>query len=218
MTHVVELIVEPRDVIGKSSKKLGREDGIPGVVYGPKFEATPVTVDRRVFERLMHEASVGSTLVDLTIEGRDKPVDVIIKEVRRDVLKGTVEHIDFWAVDMSETIQTTVAIDFIGSAEGERAGGVLMHAARELRIEARPKDLPEHVEVDVSALEIGESLTVADIAAPKGVTFLDDPETTLASVAAPAAEEVEEEAAEGIEPGEVPEVGKESEAAEAEAE
>lgn len=212
MTHVVELTVQAREVIGKSSKALAGEGLVPAVVYGPKFESRSVAVDRRVFERLLHDASVGSTLVDLTIEGSAKPVDVIIKEVRRDPLKGTLEHIDFWAVDMAETIQTVIAITYVGSAEGERAGGIAMHAMRELKIEARPKDLPEHIEVDVSALNIGDSISVGDLAAPAGVILLDDPETTVVSVVAPAVET--EEAAEGVgeEMAEVPEVGKESEA------
>lgn len=211
MTHVVELTVQARQVTGKSSKALASEGLVPAVVYGPKFESQSVAVDRRAFERLLHDASVGSTLVDLTIEGRGKPVDVIIKEVRRDPLKGTLEHIDFWAVDMAETIQTVVAITYVGSAEGERAGGIVMHAMRELKIEARPKDLPEHIEVDVSSLNIGDSISVGDLVAPRGVTLLDDPETTVVSVMAPAVE-AEEEVSAGEEMAEVPEVGKESEA------
>ncbi len=208
MTHVVELKATARQVIGKASKRLEADGLIPAVVYGPKFESLPVAVDRREFERLLHEASIGSTLVDLTIDGHGKAVDVIIKEVKRDETRGTIQHIDFWAVDMAETIQTTIHITYVGSSEGERAGGVLMHALRELHIEARPKDLPEHIEVDVAALNVGDSLTVGDIVAPAGVILLDDPETTVASVMAPAV--AEEEPVEVGEMAEVPEVGKES--------
>jgi large subunit ribosomal protein L25 len=209
MSNVTELKAGLREITGKSSKKLAGDGLVPATVYGPKFETISISVDRRDFDRMMHDAAVGSTLVDLTIEGRDKPVDVIIKEVKRDPLKGTVQHIDFWAVDMSETIQTVISITYVGSAAGEREGGVMMHALRELKVEARPKDLPEHIEVDVSALEIGDSITVADITAPTGVALLDDPDATVASVSAPAVEE-EVVVEEGIEMGEVPEVGKES--------
>jgi large subunit ribosomal protein L25 len=107
---------------------------------------------------------------------------------------------------MGHSFQTVVPVTFVGSSEGERAGGTLMHSTRELRIEANPKDLPEHIQVDVSALEIGDSLTVADLAAP-------NPETVLVSVVAPMGEEEEPEAEFG-EVAEVPEVGEE--AAEAE--
>ncbi len=212
MTHVIKLNAKVREVTGKSSHKLAAEGLVPAVVYGPKVEAQSLSVDRREFEHLLREASVGSTLVDLNIEGQGKALDVIIKEVRHEEIKGAIQHIDFWAVDMGQTLQTTVAIDFIGSAEGEKVGGVVMHSLRELKIEARPKDLPEHVEVDVSALNIGDSFTVADLVAPVGVTLLDEPETLIASCMPPSVEE-EVVAAEG-EITEVPEVGKETEAAE----
>lgn len=212
MTHVVKLNAKVREVTGKSSHKLAPEGLIPAVVYGPKVETQSLSIDRREFEHLLHEASIGSTLVDLNIEGQGKALDVIIKEVRHEEIKGAIQHIDFWAVDMGHTLQTTVAIDFIGSAEGEKVGGVVMHSLRELKIEARPKDLPEHVEVDVSALNIGDSFTVADLVAPAGVTLLDEPEAVIASCMPPAVEE--EVVAEVGEITEVPEVGKETEAAE----
>lgn len=208
MTHVVKLNAKVREVTGKSSRKLAPEGRIPAVVYGPKIETQPLSIDRRDFEHLLHHASIGSTLVDLSIEGT-KALDVIIKEVRHEEIKGAIQHIDFWAVDMGHTLQTAVAITFVGSPEGERVGGVTMHALRELKVEARPKDLPEHIEVDLSALNIGDSLTVADLVAPAGVTLLDEPEAVIASVQAPAVEE--EVAVETGEMAEVPEVGKESE-------
>lgn len=209
MTHVVELNAKVREVTGKTSHKLAPEGLVPAVVYGPKVDTRSLSVDRREFDHLMHSATVGATLVELSIEGDAKPVDVIIKEVKRDEVKGAVQHVDFWAVDMAQSLQTVVSVTFVGSSEGERAGGVLMHSLRELKVEANPKDLPEHIELDVSALNIGESLTVADIVAPKGVTLLDEPDAVLVSVMAPMAEEEPEAAAE--ETYEVPEVGEEPE-------
>ncbi len=209
MTHVVELNAKVREVTGKTSHKLAPEGLVPAVVYGPKVDTRSLSVDRREFDHLMHSATVGATLVELSIEGDAKPVDVIIKEVKRDEIKGAVQHVDFWAVDMAQSLQTVVPVTFVGSSEGERAGGVLMHSLRELKVEANPKDLPEHIELDVSALNIGESLTVADIVVPKGVTLLDEPDAVLVSVMAPMAEEEPEAAAE--ETYEVPEVGEEPE-------
>ena len=209
MTHVLEVNATVREIMGKASHKLAPAGLVPAVVYGPDFDALPLSVDQREFERLLHSATVGSSLLDLKIEGRAKPVDVIIKEVKRHEVKGTLQHIDFWAVNMRETLQTAVPITFVGSAEGERTGGVMMHALRELRVEARPKDLPEHIEADISSLSVGESLTVADLPVPAGVTLLDDLETVVASVMAPAVEE-EELVPEIGEAVEVPEVGKET--------
>jgi large subunit ribosomal protein L25 len=210
--HDVKLSAKARDIAGKSSHKLAREGLVPAVVYGPKIETLSITVDRRDFEQLMHHASVGSTLIDLAVEGQGKALNVIIKEVRHDELKGTVQHIDFWAVDMGHALQTAIPVTFVGSPEGERAGGVVMHVLHELKVEARPKDLPEHIEVDLSALEIGDSFTVSSVVAPAGVTLLDDPETVIAAVQAPAVEV--EAPAEAEEVTEVPEVGKETEEAE----
>lgn len=209
MTPAVELKVKSRETIGKSSHPLAAEGLIPAIVYGPKMDSEAVSVDRREFEHLMHHASVGSTLIRLSLEGHGKAVDAIIKEIRHNAIKGTVEHIDFWAVDMGHSLQTTIPITFVGNPEGERAGGVVMHSLHELKVEARPKDLPEHIEVDLSALNVGDSFTVADVVAPGGVTLHDDPETVIASVMAPA---VEEEAPAVAEVTEVPEVGKEPEA------
>lgn len=209
MTEVVELSATVREVTGKSSHKLAPEGLVPAVVYGPKIDTMSLALNRHDFELFMHGSTVGSTLIDLNVEGQAKTISVIIKEIKRDELKGTIQHVDFWAVDMGHSLQTAVPITFVGSAEGERAGGVVMHSLRELKVEARPKDLPEHIEVDLSALGVGDSLTVADLSAPKGVTFLDEPETVVASVTPPTVEaepELEEAAAE------VPEVGKETEA------
>lgn len=206
MTHVVELSAHVRDITGKTSRKLASQGLVPAVVYGSKVGSRSLSVDRKEFDRLMQDATVGATLVSLTIDGAKAPVDVIIKEVKRDEVKGFVQHVDFWAIDMGHSLQTEVPVTFVGSSEGERAGGTLMHLTRELRIEANPKDLPEHIEVDVTPLGIGDSLTVADLTAPKGVTLLDDPETVLVSVIAPMGVEEEAEAEIG-EVTEVPEVG-----------
>lgn len=212
MTHVVELEAKVREITGKTSHKLAADGLVPAVLYGPKIETRSLSVDKRTFDQLMQTTTVGATLVELSVEGDAKPIDVIIKEVKRDELKGFVKHVDFWAVDMKQSMQTSVAVTFVGSSEGERAGGTLMHSLREVKIEANPKDLPEHIEVDISALNIGDSITIADLVAPKGVTILEEPETALATVVAPMAEEELETTAGEI--AEVPEVGKESEGSE----
>ncbi len=208
MTNATELAAGIRTVTGKASHKLAKDGQVPAIVYGRTVEPVALAVDRRELERLLHHAAVGSTLIDLKIDGQATAVDVIIKEVKHDEVKGVVQHVDFWAVDMGATLQTAVAITFVGSAAGEREGGTVMHALRELKVEARPKDLPEHIEVDVSHLGIGDSMTVADLAWPAGVVFLEDPETLVASVAAPRVEVEEAVGAEEI--TEVPEIGKEA--------
>lgn len=206
MTHVVQLNAKVREVVGKSSKRLARDGMVPAVVYGPKFGAVSLALETKAVEHLVRDASIGSTLVDLKIDGRVKSVDVIVKEVIHDPIKGGFQHVDLWAVNMAETVQTVVSVAFVGTSEGERSGGVVMHSTHELHVEARPGDLTDHIEVDVSALGVGDSLTLGDLIAPEGVTFLGDPATVLVSVMPPTVGE--EEAA--TEVGEVPEVGKEA--------
>jgi large subunit ribosomal protein L25 len=208
MASKLEFTARPREVIGKASRILAREGLVPAVLYGPDRESKSLSIDAHEFERLMHHASVGSTLLDLHVEGEKDAIPVIIKEVRHHHTKGFATHVDFWAVRMSQVIQTVVAVSFVGTAAGELEGGIVMHAIRELHIEARPKDLPEAVVVDVSSLAIGDSVTVASLVPPAGVTFLDDPETVMASVITPALEVEEEKVAEeGVE---VPEIGQET--------
>lgn len=210
MTHVARLNAKTREVTGKTSHKLAPEGLVPAVLYGPNIETSSLSVSRREFEQMMQDTTVGATLVELSVDDGAKPVDVIIKEVKRDEVKGFIQHVDFWAVDMSQSIQTVIPVTFIGSAAGERSGGVVIHSLRELKVEANPKDLPESIDLDISALDIGDALTVADIAAPRGVTLLDELEAVLVSVMPPMAEEELEPAAEE-EITEVPEVGEETE-------
>jgi large subunit ribosomal protein L25 len=209
MSTVTTLNAKQREAIGKSSHPLAAENLLPAVVYGADIDAMPIQVERREFERLMAHAAVGSTLIKLAVEGQPAALDVIIKEIQADPIKGVTRHIDFWAVRMGKPINTVVAITFAGTSEGERVGGVMLHELRELQIEALPKDLPEAVEVDVTPLAIGDSVHVRDIAAPAGVIIMTDPDVIVCAVTAPATEEEEAvEAVEGIEGAmEVPEVG-----------
>lgn len=206
-TETNQLKAKLREITGKSSRPLAAEGKIAAVVYGGDIDAMPIEIERRDFERLMAHAAVGSTLVKLAIEGRDKPLNVFIKAIQKDPVKGTSLHVDLWAVRMSKTMATVVPITFTGAPAGEREGGVFLHELREIHIEALPSDIPEHVEIDISAMNIGDSLHVADVAAPEGVTFLTEPETLICAVNAPAAEEEEPEA-EVVEGAEVPEIGK----------
>jgi large subunit ribosomal protein L25 len=122
----------------------------------------------------------------------------VLKDYQRDRIRDTVTHIDLLEVSLDETIQSQVTIELTGESAGVKQGGVLSHALYMVSLEAKPLEIPQHVEVDVSALGLGDSIRVADLPAIEGVTYLDDPETVVASVMAPQAE-VEEEPAEGEE-------------------
>ena len=145
----------------------------------------------------MSHHAAGAALVELKLEGEKKPVNAMVREVQRSPVKGNILHIDFVAVSMTEVVHAVVPIHLLNDPAGVKAGGILTINMHELNIEALPGDLPESLEWDVSALEMGDTLVLSEIEAPEGIKFLDDPESIVASVQAPRVEveEVEEEEA-----------------------
>jgi large subunit ribosomal protein L25 len=210
-----KLAVEVRDERGsRSVRRLRRSGFVPGVVYGRGDEPTPFKVDARRVRAVLAE---GHALFDVEVNGDALPV--IVKEQQRDPIQGRLVHLDLLRVNLTEKIQSTVALELEGieEAPGVKEGGVLEHVTRELTIEALPTDIPDRIVADVSGLGIAETLTLASVTAPPGVTLMDDlEETVVATVTAPSEvieePEVEEETALV---GEVPE-GEEAPAAEGE--
>lgn len=207
MAENIEMKAVTRETIGKANRHLD-DSRLAGVVYGTAVEARAVELDRHEFEQvLLHEGNISSRLIDLTVDD-GMSVPVIVKALQHDAIKGTVLHVDFWAVNMRRPVTTTVPVHFEGEAPGVKTGGVFMHNVQHINVEALPDELPEFVTVDISGLEVGDSVHVSDLVAPKGVTILDAEDEIVASVVAPAAEEEEEVAEVAAEPeviGETPE-------------
>ena len=200
MAESTVLSVFPRTVIGKASRRLGAEGRIPAVLYGMGRESMAIEIARHDFEQFMHHHSAGSTLVEMKIDGEKKPVNAMIREMQVGHLKGEILHVDFMAVSLDVAIHAVVSLRFVNDPAGVKAGGVLTIDKHEVNVEAKPTEIPETLELDVSALEIGDSLHVSDIVAPKGVEILDDAELIVASVIPPAVEVEEEEVAATTEP------------------
>jgi large subunit ribosomal protein L25 len=203
------LSAEYREATGKgSARKLRARGRIPAIVYGRGREPLPLITDPRALERLIQQSDAGrNTLIDLKVAGRDDVV-VIVKELQIDPVQGDLLHADFNVVDLEKTIQVSVPVQLMGIPSGVSQGlGILDHTLREIEIECLPRAIPDAIEVDVSALEIDQSIHVADLAAPEGSMILSDGSLSVVAVAAPRAveEEVaapeEEEAVEGAEPG-----------------
>jgi len=191
MAHVA-LTARERTQLGNGpSKRLRREGYVPGIVYRPGESSLTLAVDSRELRRAL--AGGGRTgVIDLTVaEGRTRPV--LIKDWQVDPVRGDVTHIDFQEVDLTQEVEAQVAISLVGQSVGVRDGGVLDQPLREVEVSALPDSLPESIELDVTDLEIGASVTVADLRAPEGVTIVSDPETVVASVVAPTVEEAPEE-------------------------
>lgn len=189
MAHEIKLNAKPRTEVGKTSKRLSREGLVPAILYGHNREAIPLSVERHEFEMMLQHGG-GAAMVKLAIEGEKAPVDVIVKDTKHSPAKGTLQHVDFYAVRMDEALHAAVALHYIGEEDsvGVRSGGILMHNLREVNIEAMPADLPEYIEADVSALDVGDSLHISELTLPKGVKILDDADMIVSSVTAPRVE------------------------------
>jgi large subunit ribosomal protein L25 len=207
----------PRAEFGSRASRRMRRDGVvPGVVYSGGAEAKPFQVSERDVRSVLQE---GAALFDLEIDG-SKAVPVVIKEQQHHPVRGSLQHLDLMQVNLKEEIQAEVAIELEGveAAPGVRGGGVLEHVTREVTVEALPAEIPDNICVDVSAMEINDTLSLAAVAAPDGVKFVaDEPEEiTIVTVSPPRVEEVAPEVEEEAELVGEGEEGAEGEAAEAE--
>ena len=200
MTASTLLPVFPRTIIGKANRRLSHENRIPAVLYGPGRDTVSLSIDRHDFEQLMLHHASSSIIVELQVEGEKKPVNAMIREMQVSPIKGEIIHVDFMVIQMDVAVHASITLHYINDPEGVKAGGVLTTNFHEINVEAKPGDLPESIDVDVAALEIGDTLHVRDIVAPKDVTILDDPDEVLVSVQAPRVEEEVEEVAAAVEP------------------
>ena len=192
-TATTSLSLTARDPEGsRSARRLRREGFVPGVIYGGDGEPEHFAVDARILRNtLAHSGAI----LEVTI-GDGKGTPVLVKDLQRHPVRGEAVHVDLLRVNMSETIQTTVVLELTGAEEapGVVEGGVLNQETRELNIEALPGDIPDSIVHDVSGMEMNATLTLTEVAAPDGVTLLDDPEeTVVATITPPTLEPVEEE-------------------------
>jgi large subunit ribosomal protein L25 len=188
------LKAENRTVSGKSTLKNIRKMGkLPAVVYGKEFSAKPIAVDMSEAIKILRMYGE-SSIISLELDGEQFPV--IMKEVQRDTLNNVIDHIDFFKVSMTDEIEINVPIYLRGDAEGVKAGGILQNQKRELAIKSLPQDLPENVELDISKLNIGDTLTVADIKLGDKIEVLDEPDGVIVTILAPKVAEDAEEPAE----------------------
>lgn len=184
-----------REGRGKGAARSTRREGrIPGILYGHGEESVALSVDAGELKKLVHSISVENTILDLDFGGSE-PYKVLIRELQRHPVRDEFVHIDFFHVAMDEKIQVEIPILLIGTPTGvKNKGGVLDHQLRELEVFCLPGNIPEKVELDVSDLDIGDSIHVSDIQLPD-VEILTELDRAVVAVLAPTVIEVEEEAA-----------------------
>jgi large subunit ribosomal protein L25 len=192
------LDAERRMETGKSvTRKLRASGLIPAVFYSAKSDPIPLTIKNIDLEKALKQSKGGKELIELNLNDSGQILNkvTLIKEFQREVLSRAPIHVDFWEVDMAKELEVDVKIHLVGTPAGVEMGGVLEQIRREVTVSCRPSDLVEVAEVDVSGMEIGDTLHVMDIALPKGLTAVSDINFTIATVSAPtvAEEEVEEE-------------------------
>src|SRR5881398_265847 len=201
MAKQVKLKAEPRASVGRSAvRKLKARGVIPAIIYGGKDKPQPLQVSARDINAMMSHASGENVLVELEIAGEKSNRTALVQEVQHSPVRGDILHIDFHAISMDETIQAEVPLEPIGVPNGvKNFGGLLEQSLRALSIECLPRDFPDRITVDVSQLNIGDSIHVRDIQLPSGVAAKVPADLTAFSVMAPVVEEepvaVEAEAA-----------------------
>ena len=208
----VKLPVTERTRLGSSeSRRLRRQGLVPGVLYG-RAEPVAICIGERDLRTALTTAGGSHAVLDVAIDGGSEH-SAILKEYQRDKVRGTITHVDLQEIRLDQVIHSAVAVTLVGEPVGVKEGGVLTQVVNEVHVEGLPLEIPQHLDVDVSGMHIGDSFRLAELQVPDTITLLDDLETTvLATVTMPTrVEEPEVEAVEGEE-------GVEGEAAEAAAE
>jgi large subunit ribosomal protein L25 len=215
---LIELKTKIRTTTGNGPARRLRVSGqIPAVLYGPKTEPVLLSVDKSDLELLFKKGGIGQVVLNLVIQknGETLTMPAMIKELQTHPVSRNFIHVDFYEIKMDQKITAKIPVITTGKAKGVEAGGILQIIRRELEVECLPLEVPESIEVDISDLDIGDSIHVGQIHVEGEVEFLEEDDYTVVTVSSPKMEEepeeeeeAEEEEAEKEE-GEKPEAGDE---------
>lgn len=217
----VKLKAVKRDDTGKGSARRARAEGlVPAIVYGQGMEPISISVNRREFVTALQTDAGMNVLLNIDVDGSS--TTALTREIQTDPVRGTLLHADFVKIDLKQEVEVEVPVHVVGEAPGVKEGGVLEHPLFTLHVRCLPTNVPESIDADISGLNIGDSLRVSELSEGRDFTILNDPESVVASVAAPISEEqleamVAEAGAEGEEaaPAEEAAEGEEAPAGEA---
>lgn len=196
----VTLSAKSRENLKKSATNSIRKEGfVPAVVYGREEASQPISINELELVKTVRDEG-RNAIISLNVEGSNS-FDVMLHDYQMDPIKNELVHADFYVVNMSQEMEAVVPLEVEGEAKGSKKGGVLQQPLFELMVSAKPKDIPESVKVDVSDLEIGDTLTIADLPKSSSYSYVDDADTTVFTVTVPTVEEPEDqEADENAEP------------------
>lgn len=182
-SQTTKLSIAARDVSNsRSTRRLRRAGQVPGVLYGGGDDPVAFAVDER---ELRHALAAQGAVVELQLDGTATPA--VLKDSQRHPVRGQTMHVDFLRVRLDVAIHAVVALELVGGedAPGAKEGGVLEHVTREVNIEALPTDIPERLEVDVSHMQVNDTVFLSALTAPANVTILDDVEETVVATLTP---------------------------------
>jgi large subunit ribosomal protein L25 len=182
-SQTTKLSISPREVSNsRATRRLRRSGQVPGVLYGGGDDALPFAVDER---ELRHALAARGAVVELDLSGKATPA--VLKDAHRHPVRGQTLHVDFLRVRLDVAIHAIVALELVGGedAPGTKEGGVLEHVTREVNIEALPNDIPERLELDVSQMEINDTVFLSAVNVPSSLTVLDDVEETVVATLTP---------------------------------
>lgn len=163
---------------------------VPAIVYGPKQEPVSLAINRADLEKLMRDGGESSII---SLKGLEEEIEVLIQDASFNVVKGGIEHIDFYAIERGKELTTDVTLEFIGESPAEKSGATLTKVLHEVEVICRPSDLPNHIDVDISVLlKEHDHILVKDLVIPAGVKLTADPDDVVVLVAAAREEEVDE--------------------------
>jgi len=202
----IQLDSKKRTMTGKGSARKLRSGGrLPVILYGPEISPIMLSLDYKQLQKILRGKSAENIIFDLKADSNEKNQSkrVMIKEIQKDPVTRDYLHVDFYEISMEKELEVDIPVYLINTPIGVSEGGILEHTRRELKISCMPKNLVDRIEVDVSGLDIGQSLHVEDITLPPGLKSIEDGDLTIATVVAPTIEEKVEEEVEEAESEEI---------------
>ena len=216
----IELNATVRKTTGNSpARELRRGGQIPAVLYGPQTEPVLLSVNIKEFEQILKKGNIGSIILNLVIQnGKKVTKPAMIKELQSHPVSGSFLHIDFYEIDMQRKINVMIPVVTKGISKGVELGGLLQIIRREIEVLCMPGDIPEAIELDITDLDVGDSVHVEEIPLGDNVEISSDVNFTVLTIVSPKVEEVEEEEEEALEGEEAAAEGEAGEGAEPEGE
>lgn len=188
--NIMSTVVKTQKRDKKENAKLRNSGFIPAIVYGFELESQSIAVNEKDFVKTLREVGRNG-VIKLDVDG--KSVNVVLSDYQMNILKGQMIHADFLAINMKEELEVNVAVNVTGDSVGVSEGGMLQQPNREITITVKPSDIPDSIDIDVSGMAIGDTLTVADVRDKVGYPISNDDDFTLVTVSAPRVEAETEE-------------------------